>query len=850
MKRISLSTAAALLLSCSAQGNRVEIDLAAHGADVPPSLYGIFFEEINHAGDGGLYAELIRNRSFEDSTPPEGYRLEDGKLYPPALPNHLTGALPPADMTLRWDPQPVPAWSLRQTDGKGAATTLTRERPLDDAAPVSLRVTLPEEGCAELVNEGFWGMNIVGGERYRLLLHTQAAPLFRGTAEVRLIGMHGETLCRRRLELDAGDAWQRHEFELTALGSDPRARFVIELRGEGSLKLDYVSLFPVRTFRGRENGLREDVARTLEALRPAFVRWPGGGIVEGFSLSNRVRWKQTLGDPVSRPGNYDLWGYRNSYGFGYHEFLQLCEDLDADAMFVCNAGLGGQAAVGDACPEEEVDEFIADALDAIDYALGDGTTEWSRRRVENGHPEPFPLKYVEIGNENWGPVYAKRYDRFYRAIKAEYPALTVISACNLGEERYHETADMIDPHIYASPEFFFGASRMFDHRDRNGCGIYLGEYAVNQNVGDGCLLGALAEAAFLTGVERNSDLVRMASYAPLFENVNDRAWSVNLIRLDSYRVAGRSSYYVQKMFAENRPTYNVAARFDEGRAPFRISGRIGLGGWNTDSEFRDLRVTLPDGRTIEADMSGEWIPQEGVWDVVDGTLCQTGQKPLRRGLWNSVGTFGDCTISFRARKIAGQEGFVVYFGMKEDGNGYLLNIGGWGNRSTAFMRLEEGVQTQIPNHTARHIETGRWYDVRVDIRGNRFACFVDGVKELETELCDSRRFIASGYDERSGDLIVKCVNATAEPFETEVSLSGVHSVARQGQVIVLSSANPDDENTLDEPKKIFPVETTYDKFAERFDYTFEPWSFTVLRIGAQPSLPAAESEPNRSIPNR
>ena len=838
MKKIL--TILSVVLTACATGNpgegdtgRIQIDLAERGHAVPELMYGIFFEEINHAGDGGLYAELIQNRGFEDSTVPEGYRLEGGELRPPALPNHLTGALPSPDMKLRWNTAEIPAWTLQQTAGSGASMYLNREYPLDPATPTALCVALPTQSRTTVTNSGYWGIHIEKGKNYRLVLYTSNIGRFKGDVTVRLISENGSELCSHRIDAGTGKAWKRHDATLTPTDSDSRARFVIELDGQGTLLLDYVSLFPQETFRNRENGLRRDVAETLEALHPAFIRWPGGGIVEGITLSNRVKWKETIGDPVKRPGQYNLWGYRSTYGFGYHEFLQFCEDIGADAMFVCNAGLGGQAAVGDACPEEELDLFIADALDAIDYALGDGTTDWSRRRVENGHPGPFPLKYVEIGNENWGPVYEKRHDKFYKAIKAKYPQLKLISTLGLGGQHRHEKVDMIDPHWYVSPEFFFASDKLFDQQERGDYEIYIGEYAVNQNVGGGNLLGALAEAAFLTGVERNSDLVKMASYAPLLENVNDRVWPTNLIWFDSHRVMGRSSYQVQKMYAENRPSFNVATAFEQPTHPVEVRGRIALGGWNTDNEYKDLKVTLADGRTVEADMTQGWTPQEGTWTAGEGTLKGSGPGVMRWILWSTPEAFGDCSISLKARKTAGAEGFLIYFGMHDGLNGYVLNIGGWGNQTTAFQRIDGNDMPQIPNNISQHVEEGRWYDIRIDVKGGKFTYYLDDKQMLETTIENIQRYVVSGYDESTGELIVKFVNATEEPFTTSINLQNVTSVERKGKVVTLTSNDPKDENTLDDPKKVFPRESTYNGFSERFDYTFEPWSLTVLRIKAE-----------------
>ena len=825
---------ALLLAACSQPQAEITIDVAQHGADIPSSMYGIFFEEINHAGDGGLYAELVQKRGFEDTSVPEGYRVKDGKLYPPANScNHLTCAKPHPDMCYRWPTEEIPAWSLTQLEGEGASMKLTTEYPLNSATPTALKVTLPAEGRVAIGNTGFWGMNIEEGKDYYLRLYTSNGKRFDGKAVIRLVGEDGQELCNCPLAIDMAKAWSEYTGHLTATGSDSRAHLVIELEGKGTLLLDYVSLFPFETFRNRANGLRKDIAETLEAMRPAFVRWPGGCVVEGITLSNRIKWKETIGDPVTRPGVYDTWGYRTTMGFGYHEFLQFCEDIGAGGMFVCNVGLGCQGRVGDACKEDEVDSFIEDVLDAIDYALGDGTTEWSRKRVENGHPAPFPLKYVEIGNENWGPVYEKRYDKFYKAIKEKYPQLKLISTLGLGGQHRHERVDMIDPHWYVSPEFFFASDKLFDQQERGDYEIYIGEYAVNQNVGGGNLLGALAEAAFLTGVERNSDLVKMASYAPLFENVNDRVWPTNLIWFDSYRVMGRSSYQVQKMYAENRPSFNVATSFEQPVIPVGVKGQIAVGGWNTDNEYKDLKVTLADGRTVEADMSQGWTPQEGTWNAEGGTLKGSGPGVMRWNLWSVPEAFGDCSISLKARKIAGAEGFLIYFGMHDGKNGYVLNIGGWGNQTTAFQRINGNDMPQIPNNISQYVEEGSWYDIRIDIKDGKFTYSLDGKQMLETAIENIQRYVVSGYDENTGELIVKFVNATKEPFSTSVNLQNVTSVKRKGKVVTLTSADPKDENTLDDPKRVFPRESTFNKFSGQFDYTFEPWSFTVLRIKAE-----------------
>lgn len=810
----------------------IKIDMAQKGADIPESLFGIFFEEINHAGDGGIYAELVQNRGFEDSRVPDGYRVSGDRIYPPAeCRNHLTGSHPHPDMSYRWNPDEIPAWSWTQTAGFGASVSLTQEYPMNTASPTAVKVIIPSEGgTVTLSNTGYWGMNIVEGEKYSLRMNTAYGDRFQGIARISMVAKDGTILCTKSLNLDTGKGWCEYTGDLTAGGTDHKAHLEIAFEGKGSILLDYVSLFPTETFRNRPNGLRKDIAETIEAMQPAFVRWPGGCIVEGISLSNRIKWKETIGDAKNRPGIYDTWGYKATMGFGYHEFLQFCEDLGADAMFVCNAGIGCQGRVGDACPEEELDFFIDDVLDAIDYALGDGSTEWSRKRVENGHTEPFPLKYVEIGNENWGPVYEKRYDKFYKAIKAKYPDLVLISTLGLGGQKLHEKVDMIDPHWYVTPEFFFASSRLFDTQERGDYKIYVGEYAVNQNVGGGNLYGALAEAAFLTGIERNSDLVTMASYAPLFENVNDRVWPVNLIWFDSYRVMGRSSYHVQKMYAENRPDYNIRADFEQPSEPVEIKGQIALGGWNTDNEYKDLKVTLPDGKVVIADMENGWTPKDGTWTSHDGVLRQTGPGVMRWSQWSASEIFGDCTIEVKAKKNSGEEGFLIYFGMHDGLNGYVLNVGGWGNHSSSFQQIKGQDMPQIPNYIAQSVEAGRWYDIKIEVKNGRLSYWLDGKKCLESVINEARRYVVTGYDESAGELVLKFVNATAEPYTTSVDISNSGKVYKKGRVVVLSSSDPEIENTLDEPRRVYPSESVYTGFGKKFKYTFEPWSFTILRV--------------------
>lgn len=652
----------------------IVIHLQEKGAEVSPTMYGVFFEEINHAGDGGLYAELVQNRSFEELEMPEGYHAEGKTLYPKPVKNHITGEVRPE--RYRWTTSPVPAWSLQAKDSLAAQMQLTKYQPKFTTAPNNLELTIKDASePVLLINEGYWGMNLVAEENYLLRVIARTTPEYKGHIAAKLLSEKNEELASAPITINTSGEWNDIKIKIKANGTAAKGKLALVFDAPGKIWLDYVSLFPENTFNQRNNGLRKDVAQMLVGLKPAFVRWPGGCVVEGISLENRFEWKKTLGDPAARPGEYSTWGYRCSYGFGYYEMLQFCEDINAKAMYVCNVGLGCQFRMGDACSEDKIDFYLNDCLDAIEYALGDKTTEWGARRTADGHPKPFPLQYVEIGNENWGDEYDKRFDIFYKTIKEKYPQLTLISNHGINGTGKIAQTDMVDPHWYVAPDFFYQNSTIFDQHPRGKYTVYVGEYACNRGVGGGNMTAALSEAAFISGMERNGDLVKMASYAPLFENRNDRSWSTNLIWIDSDQVLGRSSYYVQKMAAENRPTYNIKYN-----------------------------------RSVSMD------------------------------------------------------------------------------KNSNLTHSSDSIPLQ---------------------------------------------FLSSGYDEETKEIIIKVVNAADVPYSTSFQLDGVTKVDKKGNIITLSATSGKDENSFDEPEKIYPRQIEYNEFNKHFSYEFLPFSYTIFRISAR-----------------
>lgn len=769
------------------------------GVKISPLLYGIFFEEINHAGDGGLYGELIRNRSFEDGDRPEHWALV--------------------------------------TDGSGKG-----EMAIDDQKPASpmnrrsLRLSIAPggEGRVGVANAGFWGIAVAKDAVYDLAVTARAADGFAGPLIATLESPDGKQVYAEGKIEGLTAEWKTFKPELTAKGADPKARLVLSAARPGTLWLDVVSLFPSKTWKGRANGLRLDLAEMLAGLRPGFVRFPGGCWVEGDRLETAYRWKQTIGEPSERRNQWNLWQYYSTHGLGYHEYLQLCEDLEAEPLFVVNCGMSHKENV----PLDKMDEWVQDALDAIEYANGAAESKWGSLRAKAGHPAPFGLKYVEIGNENGGRAYDERYALFYDAIKAKYPEIRLV-ADQWGGTPGSRPVEMVDEHYYNSSEFFIQNAAKYDAYDRKGPKIYVGEYAVTQGCGRGNLRAAVGEAAFMTGMERNSDVVVMASYAPLFVNVNDRRWNPDLIVFDSSRVYGTPSYHVQKMFCRNRGDVVLPAKLEVADAPptEAYHGRIGLGTWNTQAEFKDVKVTRGEEVLYQSDFSrgsDGWKVFKGDWKVKEGAYQQTADATDQRASAGDA-AWQDYTYTLKARKLGGAEGFLVMFHVRDDNNWLWWNLGGWGNARHAIEECKGGGKSIVGGEVRGEIETGRWYDIRIELAGPRIRCFLDGKLIHDVTRPQAKLLYATASLEKSsGEVILKVVNVAKGPQPTKIVLGGVREVDRRASVEVLTSASLQDENSLDEPRKVAPQSQPLSIAGPAFSHTFPSNSVTILRVKAQP----------------
>ena len=551
----------------------IQVDLAQEKHPVPPALYGIFMEEISHAFDGGIYAELIQNRSFEEGVLPPGMKLvekPDGgfkmelEKLPAGVPKEKWDMPWPWNGNCGWNPErALIGWSLEHRGGAQGEMRVTEAHPMNAASSRSLAMSVvaPSEstGGVALVNEGYWGINVQSGTSYDFKCHLRPGT-FAGTVTATMETRDGKVLGRHEFgKIAPGESWQRLTAKITATGSDPRGRFVLTFRGAGELQVDWVSLFPP-TYKNRPNGLRRDLATYLEELKPSFVRYPGGCYVQGLSWQSAPDWRTMVCPPEERPGQWGYWKYRSTDGLGYHEFLQFCDDIGSDAMFVAFCGMTVHPENN--MPLDQIDPVIQQTLDAIEYALGPVTSKWGAVRAKMGHPEPFPLKYIEIGNEHPPAIYGDYYKKFRAAIKAKYPDMVVIMSMfwsGLNHEAIkragEDAIDMVDEHSYKKSGWIRNNFDYFDKYPRTPWKVYVGEYAHHHANGDWS--AAMDDSVYLMMLERNGDLVKMASYAPLFVNVNQRDWGVNLIEFDSSRSFVHSTYHVQKVYAGNRPDVNL-----------------------------------------------------------------------------------------------------------------------------------------------------------------------------------------------------------------------------------------------------------------------------------------------------
>ncbi|HTQ08986.1 MAG TPA: alpha-L-arabinofuranosidase C-terminal domain-containing protein [Fimbriimonadaceae bacterium] len=779
----------ALAVNASDIQATITVQTGQPGIRISPDLYGIFFEEINCSGDGGLYAEMVRNRSFEDG------------------PERST---------------PVPHWSLVQT-GSARGEMVLDQGGTDPKNPTSLKLTFERGvGSVGAANEGYWGIPAEQGQTYRFscLAKGEGSPELTVRLESPAGTVYGQTT------FTPGTKWATRRAKLTADATDSNARLVVSLTKPGTAWIDMVSLFPAKTYRNRPNGLRVDLAEKLADLHPSFMRFPGGNWVEGDSMAVATNWKRTIGALADRWTQPNPWGYLSTNGLGFYEYLQLCEDIGASPLFVINCGM----ALRGYAPMDQMGGYVEDALDAIEYANGPVTSKWGALRAASGHPGSFHLKYLEIGNENGGPVYDERFPLIAKAVHDRYPDIKIIADVWGGFPKTGYT-QIVDEHYYSSPGFFFENADRYDRYDRRGPKVYVGEYAVTEGAGQGNLIAALGEAAFMTGMERNSDVVEMASYAPLFADVNHKGWNPDLICFDNERSYGTPSYYVQQMFSLNRGDRVLPTTIDlpETAKPTFAPGGVGVGTWGTQAEFKDIKV-VHGGDTLFESADGSALTKgPGDWSVADGAIRQSGEDEPSMAYVPS-GSWQDYTLTLKARKTGGREGFLIDFGLKDQKNWIWWNVGGWSNTQSALEQSVNGGKSGLGRAVGGSVETGRWYDIRVEFTPSLVRCYLDG-KLIEEAACPAPKplYVVSSRVDKTGEVIMKVVNSGADPVDAKIDLAGLQGALR-GTAAVLTSASPLDENSLEKPRNVSPKVAAFPTDSPEFRHRFPAYSVTVLRM--------------------
>ena len=808
-KNMLLMAGCALFSATAKAQVTIDIDAQQRGPKVSPMLYGIFYEDINHAADGGIYAELIRNRSFED-----------GPRYgaPADMQGWTTYAAAPSQLTARLI-QPTKKTPLLNSVQHNALA-------LDIKASAALPVCL--------VNEGYWGINAIQGRSYRLSFWAKTLK-YQGTVKATLCSKDGSQLYAETLvsgfPVAKAKGWTKYEATLTANDNDPLAQFALVFDGAGQVHIDMVSLFPP-TFKNRENGMRPDLANMLWQLHPKFMRFPGGCFVEGQeSPDNAFRWERTIGPIEEREGHWNVnWGYRTSDGLGYHESLQLAEDLGAKPLYVVNVGIwhGGMT------PYDSIQPWIDECMNALEYANGPVTSKYGAMRARNGHPEPFGIEYLEIGNENNQPDprqqsdhYYERYEQFYKAIRAKYPEMKIIgNVVAWGDDNPKWNSklpvDLLDEHYYRSPDWFAAAFHKYDTYNRQGPKVYVGEYAVTNGYGKlGNMNAALGEAVYMMGMENNADVVELASYAPIFVNENDARWRPDMIRFSSSRVMGTPSYYVQQLMPQHLGTQVVKVEQNDPykgkvRKPLTPKqSRVGFGTWNTRATF-------------EADKEMEYV--YGDWQKEGNTVRQTGHKDATLCIGKSIIDSDHYTCKFRARKDEGAEGFIIIFNYVDEKNYCWVNFGGWTNSQHAIEQISNGGKLLADSKRGR-IEAGRWYDVTLQVNGDSVKAWLDNELVFDTILKhdDTKGIFSSAtIDDASGELIVKVANTSDAATTARLRLKNMEPTC--ARVVRLSANDGMEENTLDAPTAIHPVEQLLSPENGSILLDVPPYSLNIVRI--------------------
>ena len=751
-------------------------------------LYGIFFEDLNHAADGGLYAEMVQNRSFE-------FCAVDNPSYHPLM-----------------------AWEKIEKKYSRMQWWIQDSHPYSRRNPHYLVCEIFETGMgAGVRNTGFTpGMYLQKGEKYRF--SCLAATDGRGELPLRIVleNDEGRNLGQADIVVSNGTVWNHYEAAITAQETTTAGNLSIYIEAVGRLYLDMVSLFPQKTFMQQRNGLRADIATLLADLKPRFMRFPGGCLVHDGSINaedrdSLYRWKNTIGVLEERPARRNNWGYNQTLGLGYYEYFCFCEEIGAKPLPVLPAGYDPhhQRKV----PFDQLDEWIQEALDLISFANDDASAQWGRIRCELGHPEPFGLEYIGIGNEEVGEGFFERYPYFHKAIKEKYPDIQIIASSGpfaAGGEyekgwncarRNH--ADLVDEHYYMAPEWFLANHHRYDSFDEKDPRVFLGEYASWGNT----WYNALIEASYMTGMERNSEKVGLACYAPLLCNVNYINWKPDMIWFDNHQAYGTANYYVQKLFinhqGDDRIELEMTGIDDSVTLQDDPKGGFGLR-TEPDTVVRYSQIMIEDiqNGTI-------WKDSE-VYFVGDNVEQYISADPDARVVTEDILLHtvesDHYIITVKGEMLYGRRGFMLQYGNRDEKNRYQWEIGGWQNMDSALTQDIAGRNSCL-TQSSFTVAADREYELKLEIEGRHLRAYIDG--ELIHEIHHAPvkiepLYTAASIDRQSGDVIVKLVNVQKRPIDTVLHMEGIEQA--KGTAYIMSGFALKDENSFAEPLKVSPRE--------------------------------------------
>lgn len=848
--------------------------------DISDMLFGIFFEDINFAADGGLYAEKNINRSFE-----YGALAKDDELH---------------------------GWSAVG----GAAVSVDNKAPLNANNTNYAVIVNSSNELSGIANRGFLeGMAVEEGEKYKASFYMKD---YEGEAVVRLVA-DGKVVGEASLQV-SGNEWKKYSAEITCNKTASENVYSQLLIRNGKALCDMVSLFPSETY--KNHGMRIDLAEKLEALNPSFLRFPGGCVIEGWDYETMYNWKNSLGvgendQPLEFEGRYgdvaarkygtNLWTRLDvtedtlpcymSYGLGFYEYFQLAEDLGAVGVPVINCGLycqmRGKGPVDmfekdGKTYTEEFSQYLDDMLDLVEFCRGDESTVWGKVRASLGHKEPFELKYICIGNENEGEVYFERYAEFLKTFnkaKAENPKLyegieliyssgaddgtsggnylasyeyakDYIKENNLSSAK--DFAGATDQHYYNTPDWFLDNTDYYDEKNYSrdidsmtdsiyggGLKVFVGEYAAQSNR----LEAALAEAAYMTGLERNGDIVEMAAYAPLFGNLTATHWAPDLIWFNNHLSTGSINYYVQKLFGNNKgDAVNSSYLSGAENGKTKLSGKVGLGTWYTGAQFDNVKVTdnktgLPlgfDKFSLPTNLWWNWLQvTPGDWKIQKGKLVQRETELAYNNYGASV-FFGkegwsNYTYTFEATKTEGAEGFYIPFLIEDENNMFFWNIGGWDNTKSGLQRVVNGAKTGGLPGTMNDftVETGKTYKIKIVVDGITIKGYIDG--ELQFEYVAESTSRAEAYqvvstDKETGDIIIKLVNVTDSDRTFAVELQNASEIGSVASVSQVAGDSLDNDNILGAKEDCVMETFDIEGITDKFNYTAPKYSVTAIRI--------------------